>query len=102
MFVKWCHAPLTFGASRFPFPEVRRFLARAMDAFGRERILWASDFTAVEYAGEVTEKPVSAYTWAEALFYMRTNPDLSAEDLEWVLGGTARKVLGWPASNPSR
>ena len=93
--LKWCHAPIVFRGGRYPFPEVRPFLHRALDAFGRERVMWASDFTAVPLAARVLDGP--QYSWAEALFYMRANPDLSEGDLEWLLGRTARKVLDWPA-----
>jgi predicted TIM-barrel fold metal-dependent hydrolase len=93
--LKWSHAPLLFSAKRFPFPEVRPFLARALDAFGRERVMWCSDCTAVPYAASLREGPV--YTWGEALFYMRDNPDLSEDDKAWVLGRSARKVLDWSA-----
>jgi L-fuconolactonase len=97
VFVKWAHAPLMFHSRKFPFPEVRPYLARALDAFGPERLMWASDFSAVEYASRVRNDPESRYSWAEALYYMRCNPDLSEGDQEWVLGRTARKVLNWPA-----
>jgi predicted TIM-barrel fold metal-dependent hydrolase len=95
VFVKWCHAPLMFQARAFPFVETRPWLARALDGFGRERLMWASDFTAVDYGAKVRNEPGLAYNWAEALFHMRCNPELSEGDLEWVLGRTARTVLNW-------
>ena len=97
VFVKWCHAPLMFQAKKFPFPEVRPYLARALEAVGPDRLMWASDFTAVDYGARVRNEPDSRYSWAEALYYMRCNPDLSEGDQEWVLGRTARKVLNWSA-----
>lgn len=42
--LKWCHAPLMFRARNFPFAETRPYLARALEAFGRERLMWASEF----------------------------------------------------------
>jgi predicted TIM-barrel fold metal-dependent hydrolase len=87
VFLKWCHAPRVFRAAEYPFPEVMPHLARALDAFGRERIMWASDFTAIR----------TGHTWAEALFYLRDNPSLSEGDKEWILGRTLRTVLDWPA-----
>ena len=95
--LKWCHAPLMFGARNFPFPETRAPLARALEAFGRERLMWASDFTAIDYGAKVRNEPGLSYSWAEALFHMRCNPELSGGDQEWVLGRTARKVLDWAA-----
>lgn len=91
--VKWCHAPRVFGAPRYPFPELAPHLARTLDAFGCERVLWASDFTAIRMD----------YSWADALFYMRENPTLSEGDKEWILGRTVRTLLDWPApSVPTR
>lgn len=44
--LKWAHAPRLGGVDeRFPFPTAMEYLLRAVDAFGRERILWASDYT---------------------------------------------------------
>ncbi|HKX78027.1 MAG TPA: amidohydrolase family protein [Novosphingobium sp.] len=91
--MKWCHAPTLFGGTAFPFPEVRPVLQRALDAFGRERIMWGSDFNAVPLLQGMFGGPL--YTWAEALFSTLDNPDLSADDKEWLLGRCARKVLGW-------
>jgi len=91
--LKWCHAPRVFRAPRYPFPEVMPHLARSLDAFGRERIMWGSDFTAIR----------SGHTWADALFYLRDSPSLSEGDKEWLLGRTIRTALDWPApAEPSR
>jgi L-fuconolactonase len=91
--VKWCHAPRVFGATSYPFAEARPYLARTLDAFGRERVMWASDFTASR----------GLYNWSEAFYYMRDNPGLSEGDKEWVLGRTARTVLDWPKpATPAR
>ncbi|KHK90413.1 amidohydrolase family protein [Novosphingobium malaysiense] len=92
-YLKWSHAPCLFGGGAFPYPEVRPYLDRAMSAFGRERIMWASDFTAEPMIQRMRGGPV--VSWSEALYYMRCNPDLSETDLEWVLGKTVRTVLGW-------
>ncbi|MFT4025639.1 MAG: hypothetical protein QM676_02380 [Novosphingobium sp.] len=37
------------------------------------------------------------HTWPELLDCLRTSPDLSQDEKEWILGRTARKVLKWPA-----
>jgi predicted TIM-barrel fold metal-dependent hydrolase len=86
-FLKWCHAPRVFGSANYPFPELSPYLARTLDAFGPERVMWASDFTAIRVN----------CTWAESLFYMRDHMGLSAGDKEWLLGKTARALLEWPA-----
>ncbi|MGI4813882.1 MAG: amidohydrolase family protein [Janthinobacterium lividum] len=85
--LKWCHAPRFFNITEYPFNALSPHLGRARDAFGRERIMWASDFTAIR----------SGHSWAESLFYLRHNPSLSESDKAWILGGTVRKLLAWPA-----
>lgn len=91
--LKWSHAPLILGQSKYPFADIRPFLHRAIDAFGRERIMWASDFTTIETVSKVWGG--EPYSWAEALFYIRDDPELTESDKEWLLGRTARKVLNW-------
>jgi L-fuconolactonase len=86
--LKWAHAPRLGGGSEgYPFPTALEFLQRAMDAFGRERIMWASDYTRARVH----------HTWAAALTYILAAPQLSATDKEWILGRTARTLLRWPA-----
>ncbi len=85
--LKWAHAPSLLSLKPYPFPDLETKLVQAMDAFGRERILWASDYTVSR----------DRQSWAEALFYLRHSPSLSASDKEWVLGRTLRRLLRWPA-----
>lgn len=89
--LKWSHAHRAFGTTGQPGnpqDSIQREFLRAMDAFGAERILWASDATHEE----------SATTWGELLSFVRDNPGLSAGDREWVLGKTARRVFRWDAA----
>ena len=60
-------------------------LRRVIDAFGAERVLWASDFT--------ESRP---HTWAQSLHYLLYSEQLSESEKAWVLGRSARAVLGWP------
>jgi L-fuconolactonase len=85
--LKWVHGPRVFADPTYPFDSVTAQLARAVKAFGRERVTWGSDTTAVA---------PGFYTWAQALFYVRHATTLSAEDKEWVLGKSARALYGWP------
>lgn len=84
--LKWAHAPSLFSNAVYPFTGVIPQLMRALDAFGRERIMWASDFTQAR----------GGSTWGEILFYLRNATELSQEDKEWILGKSARKLLNWP------
>lgn len=85
--LKWAHAPSFLSVEPYPFPDLEPKLRRAVDAFGPERMLWASDYTVTNHR----------QSWAEALFYLRDSPSLSASDKEWILGRTIRKLLRWPA-----
>ena len=83
--LKWAHAPGSFRAPGYPNEPTRPFLRKALNAFGAERMMWASDVSANQ-TGE---------TWAELLFAIRNNPDLSDREREYVLGRTARNWLNW-------
>jgi predicted TIM-barrel fold metal-dependent hydrolase len=86
--LKWAHAQRMFGVSGYPFPALRPFMKKAFDSFGAERMMWASDVSANQ----------SGESWAQLLFWIMDNPDLSASDRAQFLGGTARKWLKWPVS----
>lgn len=86
-YIQWCHAPRVFGFTEYPFPQLTPLLKMAIDAFGVQRIMWASDFTAIR----------TGHRWSDALFYLRDNPGLSQDEKEWILGRTARSVFDWPA-----
>ncbi|MGW0249032.1 amidohydrolase family protein [Nocardia goodfellowii] len=81
--LKWSHEQIAFRSPEFPFEETRPYLRKAIDAFGAERILWASD------------KTVLPWSWSEILAAVRDNPDLSENERNLILGGTARKILNW-------
>jgi L-fuconolactonase len=84
--IKWGHGPELFPADRYPFTPALEKLLRVLGAFGRERVMWAGDYTAI--SGD--------RRWADELFALRESDRLSAEDKEWILGRTARTVLDWP------
>jgi len=83
--LKWCHAPSQLSKQPYPFADVLPFLRRAIDAYGMERILWASDHT----------QSRTHHSWAEALFYIRDSDQLSATEKEWILGRSVRTILRW-------
>ena len=63
-------------------------LRQATDAFGAERIMWASDDTvARDHNGDA---------WAECLYDLLDAEQLSRPEKEWILGGAARTILDWP------
>jgi predicted TIM-barrel fold metal-dependent hydrolase len=85
--LKWAHAPAMFETAGYPGEGLRPILRKALDRFGAERVMWASDVSANQ-TGE---------SWAELLFGVIGNPDLSQAEREAVLGRTARTWLDWPA-----
>jgi L-fuconolactonase len=85
--LKWCHAPNLFSEQAFPYRDALPVLRRAIDAFGADRIMWASDYTQAR-----TEMGI---TWAQALYYVLESDRLSESEKEWILGGSVRKALNW-------
>jgi L-fuconolactonase len=83
--VKWGHAP-RLSREPFPYRDLIAQLRRVIEAFGVKRVMWASDYTVT----------VDHHTYAESLFCIRCADQLSASDKEWILGKTAREMLGWP------
>ena len=85
--LKWGHAQGLFAVSGYPFVGLRPYLRSAMDAFGSQRMMWAGD-ASVNLTGE---------SWAQLLFWLIENPDISQEERANFLGGTVRRLLNWPA-----
>ena len=85
--LKWGHSSGMFDKPVWPGEGLWPILRKTIDAFGAERVMWASDFS-VNQRGE---------SWADLLYGVLGDPDLSAEEREWVLGKALRTWLDWPA-----
>ena len=85
--LKWGHASGHFATPAWPGEQLWPILRRAIGGFGAERVMWASDHS-VNQRGE---------SWAELLFGVLGNPDLTQVEREWVLGKALRTWLDWPA-----
>jgi L-fuconolactonase len=83
--LKWAHAQHLFSVEEYPYRPLLGHLRRAIDAFGPERVIWASDHSTVK-----------GHSWGELLFYLRDAPELSAKEKEWILGGALRRIVDWP------
>jgi predicted TIM-barrel fold metal-dependent hydrolase len=83
--LKWAHAPGMFGAAGYPNLAARPYLRRALDAFGAERVMWASDISANQ-TGE---------SWAELIFAVTENPEISSDERDGIMGAAARRWLNW-------
>ena len=78
----------------YPFPEVHEAARAAYEAFGPERMLWATDHTQTLRRGRAAYAE-ELRLWSEALDF------LTAEDRASILGAAACEHLGWPAGTPS-
>jgi L-fuconolactonase len=88
--LKWAHAQSTLSTAPYPYPDLDATLRRAVDAYGAERVMWASDCTMTR----------GRASWAESLFYLRHSPSLTEDEKAWILGRTVRTVLNWPVPAP--
>jgi predicted TIM-barrel fold metal-dependent hydrolase len=84
--IKWCHVPAYLSHVAYPFRDVMPYLRRAIDAFGPQRIMWASDHT---------ESKVH-HTWAQALYYLLDSDEMTEVEKEWILGRCAGTLLNLP------
>ena len=83
--LKWSHAQGMFGVSDYPFKGLWPYLRRAVDTFGAQRIMWASD-----NGGNQTGE-----NWGELVFYMRECAEITDTEREWLMGKTVRTLLDW-------
>jgi predicted TIM-barrel fold metal-dependent hydrolase len=83
--LKWSHAQDRFGMQTYPYDGLRPYLRQAIEAFGANRVIWASDKTVIP-----------AHSWSNLLNYLRDDPELSEDEKEWILGRSARKFFNWP------
>lgn len=88
--LKWSHAQSRFVAGDYPYTALRPLLRRAVDAFGPQRVMWASDHTVIP-----------GHSWADILLFVRENPDLTDEEKGWILGRSLRRILRWEAPAPT-
>jgi len=101
--VKLCGLP-SLSKEPFPYSDVAPHLRAIVDAFGAERLMWASDtsrfagrtgiyrFQFPKTLGDYTGK----HTYAESLLFIRESNVLTPVEKEAILGGTLQRVLNWP------
>jgi L-fuconolactonase len=77
------------SAEPFPFRDIHEHLARAIDTFGAERLIWGSNHPVV----------LAKCSYAESLQFLYECDFLRTEDLRHMLGGTITRTLarGAPA-----
>lgn len=85
--VKWSWAPL-LSRQQYPWLDVQHALRDTLDAFGSERVMWASDTTQTAWH----------HSWAQSIYYLLHSELLADREKHDVLGATAARVLGIHAS----
>ena len=85
--LKWGHAQRLFEANEYPYEPIRPYLRRAIESFGADRLIWASDASVIW-----------DHTWSDLLRYLRDDPELSTDEKAAILGGTARRIFDWPTA----
>jgi predicted TIM-barrel fold metal-dependent hydrolase len=84
--LKWSQTE-SASTEDYPYRDAWPYLLRALECFGRERVLFASDWTEHQIEG----------SWAASFGWILETDELSASDKEWILGRSARTLLGWSA-----
>jgi predicted TIM-barrel fold metal-dependent hydrolase len=84
--VKWSTVE-TQSCEPYPYADMRPYLLQALEAFGRERIMWASDWSQHKLQ----------QSWAQSFWWLLESDELSADDKAWLLGRSARTIIRLPA-----
>ena len=85
--LKWSHAQDLFGVPAYPYEPLRPLLRKTLQAFGSERVMWASDHTVIP-----------GHSWSDLLTSLRDDSELSPNEKAWLLGRAARTIFQWPAA----
>jgi len=91
LFVKISH---TWSISKQPYPwrDAQQYVHRLYDAFGPQRLMWATDWPIIEN---------SKATYDQALKVVRDEMEfLNADDKSWILSKTVERV--WPFGEAHR
>jgi L-fuconolactonase len=89
----------TLSRKPYPWPDIWPQMRKMVDAFGPERLLWASDFTRLRFAdGTTTRAPKKDWyaDYSQALNHILEADDLSKDEKELILGGAVRRLLQIP------
>ena len=84
--IKLTGAP-TLSRAPFPYPDITEPIGRLVKVFGKERVLWGSDFSRTRIL----------HDYRAALHYLTESAAFTAEEKEWLLGRAFRSFMGWRA-----
>ena len=100
--VKLCGVPALSEAG-YPYSDVWPYVRQIFEAFGPERLMWASDISRfqgrISWGGPmpfVAEGYVGQHSYADSLALFRDANQLSSHEKELFLAGNIRRILGWP------
>jgi L-fuconolactonase len=101
VYVKMCGAP-SLSSEPFPYHDVWGHLRSIVDAFGAERLMWASDISRfrgrVGWHMRLTPEQLDfagQHSYAQSIGLYRDTDLLTSSEKEWVLGRSVRRLLGW-------
>lgn len=96
--VKLCGAPL-LSTGVYPYDDVWPYLDQVFEAFGPDRIMWASDYTRLREAElpRGNRQRRRGMLYSDCLNFLLDGNRLSLSDKRKIFGATARRVLNWPA-----
>lgn len=89
--VKFTAAP-SLSSEPYPFTDLWPHLARIIDGFGVDRLMWGSDFT----------RCAAMHTYRESVDFVLHSDRLSDSDKQMMFAGTMRRRLGWPRDPASQ
>jgi L-fuconolactonase len=100
IFVKLCGAP-SLSLEGPPYADSWSAIERILDAFGPERLFWASDIS--RFRGRLGARRfavaeadyVGKHTYAQSLAFFAESA-LSDSEKGLILGGSIRRILDWP------
>ena len=85
VYIKTSTLPVRSHAG-YPFDDMKQVVKMAYNAFGPQRMLWATDFT------QSLSRSTSTYK-EEIYFWQFTMPFLKDEDIDWILDKSAREFF---------
>lgn len=93
--VKVCGLPL-LSREGYPFADTLPRLRRVIDAFGAERLMWASDYTRLRMARTGEDLRERGRLYSETRDMLLHSAALTEAEKRAILGETCMRVIGWP------
>lgn len=88
-YLKWSHIE-RLAAEPYPYADALPHFRKVVDAYGAERVLWASDHTQAKKSG-LSPHPAP---YSHSLHYILDSNLFSTSEKQWLLGRTATTVHG--------